>query len=74
MPARSLTGRFDGMTVNARIYSAGLEKKFSRAIEERNRAVIVRLLLRVEFTSDQAEYIADNVLARPNTDTPSSQR
>ena len=52
------------MTVNERLYEAGIMEEWDRATASRNRDRMIELLGKVEL-SDQAEHIADSVLTDP---------
>jgi len=57
-------GKYSGMTVNERLYEAGIMEEWDRATASRNRDRMIELLGKVEL-SDQAEHIADSVLTDP---------
>jgi hypothetical protein len=52
---------YSGMTINERLFAAGLLKEFDSACVSRDRTKMVELLGRVNL-GDQAERIADSVL------------
>ena len=56
-------GRYAGMTVNERLFVAGLLEKFDEAVRLRDRAGIVRLLTEVEV--EDADSSADAILQNP---------
>lgn len=56
---------YEGMTVNERLYEAGLLDNWNAAVSSRNRGRMIELLEAVDL-SDQAEWISDTVLARPS--------
>lgn len=56
--------KYGGMTVNERLYEAGLMDAWGCAAKAKNRKDMVAILSRVEL-EDQAEWIADTVLANP---------
>jgi hypothetical protein len=56
---------YGGMTVNERLYSAGLFDAIDEAVRNRDRAGIVEVLSQVDLAS-QAERIADMILAEPS--------
>jgi len=56
---------YSGLTVNERLYSAGLSEKFDDAIRSRNRDAALSILLAVEV-SDAAKSV-DLVLANPKS-------
>jgi hypothetical protein len=53
------------MTVNERLYVAGLLAAWEAAANSRNRDRMIELLCDVELSSSEAEKIADAVLADP---------
>ena len=56
--------RYSGMTVNERLYEAGITDAWDTAANSRNRDRMIELLGQVEL-SDQAERIVDTILANP---------
>jgi hypothetical protein len=56
--------RYGGMTVNERLVESGLIDRFDEAARKRDRAGIIEVLASVEL-ADQAEHIADALLANP---------
>jgi hypothetical protein len=52
------------MTVNERLYEAGITDAWDTAANSRNRDRMIELLGQVEL-SDQAERIVDTILANP---------
>lgn len=56
--------RFAGMTLNERLFEAGLLSEWSAAALSRNRARMIELLGKVDL-GDQAESITDTVLSNP---------
>jgi hypothetical protein len=57
-------GKFRGMTVNERMFEAGLLEQWDNASRARDRRAMIEILSRVDLES-QAEWIADTVLANP---------
>ena len=55
-----------GMTVNERLAMAGLITAFDKAVNDRNRARTIEILLQVELTSEQAAQTADAIFANPS--------
>lgn len=55
---------YGGMTVNERLFAAGLLSEWDIAAASRNREHMIVLLRRVALT-EQAEQIVDTVLAGP---------
>jgi len=52
-----------GMTVNERFFAQGLDSQWAAAKQRRDRDAMIQLLSQVEL-ADQAELIADAILAR----------
>jgi hypothetical protein len=52
------------MTTNERLYVAGLLDSFDEAARQRDRARMIEVLSEVEL-DDQADQIADSILAEP---------
>lgn len=57
-------GRYSGMTVNERLYDAGLLDRFNAAARDRNRDAMIALLASVGL-EDDAPRITDTILANP---------
>jgi len=57
-------GRYGGMTVNERLFAAGIIEQFDSVARSRNRERMVTLLGTVEL-ADQAAQITDSILANP---------
>jgi hypothetical protein len=55
---------YSGMTVNERLFSAGLLDSWDEAVRARNRSRMIELLREVDLSYD-AEPISDGVLANP---------
>ena len=55
---------YSGMTVNERLYAAGLLDAWDAAAKSRDRNRMVELLNEVDL-SNQAEWISDKILANP---------
>lgn len=58
------TTRYGGMTVNERLFTAGLLEQFGFAARARNRDKMIALLGEVEL-GDDATLITDAILANP---------
>lgn len=57
--------RFAGMTLNERLFQAGLISEFDEAALSRGRAQMIAVLERVSLTPREAASVADQVLANP---------
>jgi hypothetical protein len=56
---------YAGMTVNERLYAAGLIKAWDAAVTKRDRAKMLEILTATELTAEQAAFTADTTLADP---------
>lgn len=56
---------FGGMTVNERLYVAGLLEQFDSAIDSGDRQRAIELLVRVEMIETSAAETVDTVLGNP---------
>jgi len=50
------------MTVNERLFSAGLLEAWDEAVKQRDRARMIALLMAVELAAEQAAFAADAAL------------
>ena len=57
--------KYRGMTVNERLYEAGLIGAFDTAVRRRRRADIIEVLLQVELSPEQAAETTDAILKDP---------
>ncbi len=53
---------YSGMTVNERIFEAGLEKGFDEAVKNKDRKRLIELLKIVDLDQKQSEKIAESLL------------
>jgi hypothetical protein len=58
--------RFGGMTVNERLFAAGILDQFDDAARRRDRQSMLAYLRRVAMTDSQAVETADAILANPS--------
>ena len=58
--------RFGGMTVNERLFVAGILDQFDDAARRRDRPAMLAYLRRVAMTDSQAVETADAILANPS--------
>ena len=56
---------YSGMTVNERLYAAGLMDEFDAALRARDRARIIMVLERVALSRADAAFSADTILGNP---------
>ena len=56
---------YSGMTVNERLYQAGLMDEFEAAVRGRDRARIIAVLERVALSTEDAVFSADTILGHP---------
>jgi hypothetical protein len=57
--------KYSGMTVNERLFAAGLLETFDNAVRAGDRDGIIELLIKVEMEPDGAARTADSILAHP---------
>ena len=62
-PTKDERPKYAGMTVNERLFTAGLFDEFDEAARRRNRDLMIELLKRVEI--ETAEWSVDTILADP---------
>jgi hypothetical protein len=65
MSSQGDQGRYEGMTVNERLFNAGILAQFDEAARRRDRARLVELLRQVELSQSEAEWSVDTLLAEP---------
>jgi hypothetical protein len=53
---------FSGMTVNERLYAAGLMNEFDAALRAKDRARVISVLERVALSKEDAAFSADTIL------------
>jgi hypothetical protein len=53
---------YAAMTVNERLFSAGLLEAWDEAVKQRDRARMIALLMAVELAAEQAAFTADIAL------------
>jgi hypothetical protein len=58
--------RFGGMTVNERLFVAGILDQFDDAARRRDRQAMLAYLRRVAMTDSQAIETTDTILANPS--------
>lgn len=63
--------KFAGMSVNERLFVAGLLETFDDSVRKRDRSAMIALLRKVGL-ADQAEGVADRILADPRRYNPQS--
>ena len=56
---------YSGMTVNERLFAAGLLEAFDSAVRVRNREGMLEILIKVEMEPEGAARTADRILAHP---------
>lgn len=52
--------KYSAMTVNERLFEAGLLNDFDKAVKKRNISKLLEILTKVELTHEQAQRIIDN--------------
>jgi hypothetical protein len=63
--AAAKTPDYGGMTVNERLYEAGLTSEFDAAVHAKDRERIITVLMGVALSKDDAASTADTILANP---------
>jgi hypothetical protein len=63
--ARANMPLYAGLTVNERLYAAGLIKAWDAAATRRDRAKMLEILMATELTAEQAASTVDTTLADP---------
>jgi hypothetical protein len=56
---------YAGMTVNERLYAAGLVKARDAAVIRRDRAKMLEIQMATELTAEQAAFTVDTTLTNP---------
>ncbi len=56
---------YSGMTVNERLYAAGLLDQWDRAAKSGDRKTMIELLTKVQLVESDAAWTADTILANP---------
>lgn len=56
---------YSGMTVNERLVISGRIRDWDNAVQKRDRAGMIDILMAIELTAEQAAYTADTVLGHP---------
>jgi len=54
-----------GMTINERLAELGLFEEWDRAVADRDRERMIKVMLKVELSEKQAESTVDTILANP---------
>ncbi len=57
--------KYDGMTVNERLYAADLLDAYEAAAMNRDRTTMIAILVRAEMTPEQSVQTTDAILADP---------
>jgi hypothetical protein len=56
---------YGGMTINERLFEAGLLEQFYRAAKSRNRETMIEILTKVSLLPEDAVWTADKMLKKP---------
>ena len=56
-----MKNRYDGMTVNERLYVSGLMDEFDKAVEEKNLDKVRSILEKVELTEESIKPIVEQL-------------
>ncbi|HVF58268.1 MAG TPA: hypothetical protein VNJ70_00410 [Thermoanaerobaculia bacterium] len=62
-PAHS---KYEAMTVNARLFTAGLMDEWDAAVRRRDRAAMISILRRVDLPEEDAAWSVDLILENPS--------
>lgn len=54
-----------GMTVNERLFVLGLMAGFDQAARAKDRKVLIAILIKAEFSEDQAQQTVEMLLSNP---------
>ena len=54
-----MDNKYAGMTVNERLYVAGLLDEFEKAVSDKNTEKVIRILKKVELTDDNIKPILE---------------
>ena len=61
-----MPSQYDSMTVNERLFVAGLLEQFDSAAKTRSKGKMIEILIQVNISPDEAASIADKILAVPS--------
>lgn len=64
-PTAALSERYAGMTLNERLYAAGLLERFDAAVEQSDRGAMAELLKQVGIDASGAQLTINTILANP---------
>ena len=56
---------YAGMTLNERLFTAGLLDRFDQAVRDGDRSVMAELLAQVDLAGEDAQWTIRTILARP---------
>ncbi|HKU47963.1 MAG TPA: hypothetical protein VJQ58_13835 [Burkholderiales bacterium] len=56
---------YAGMTVNERLFEAGLMEDFEAAVRARDRERVISVLTRVELSPEDAAFTVDTIFGSP---------
>jgi hypothetical protein len=56
---------YSGMTLNERLFAAGLMKRFDRAAKDRDGEEMVRILMQVSLSETDARWSTKTILGNP---------
>ena len=60
-----MPSQYNGMTVNERLFVAGLLEQFDCAAKSRSKDSMIQILTQVNISPDEAASITDKILADP---------
>ena len=64
-PTTAPSERYAGMTLNERLYTAGLLERFDEALQQSNRGAMAELLEQVGIDASGAQFTINTMLANP---------
>ena len=57
--------KFAGMTMNERLYTAGIADKFDAAVRRKDKTVLMELLAQIEIPARQSQETIDLIFGNP---------
>ena len=60
-----MNSKYDGMTVNERLFEAKLLEEYDSAVKKRDKKALVKILKKVAFSEEQANVTIDAIFSNP---------
>ena len=60
-----MNSKYDGMTVNERLFEAKLLDEYDSAVKKRDKKALVKILKKVTLSEEQANAIIDAIFSNP---------